>query len=135
MLAGGLTLGVTTQQRLEYTQYVMVYGKSEMKSSSRFRECCTEYNVSHPSMAFKYCVHLGYLVIRQEAILKGQVPEHHVFEPSLISIALQKPTGPHLSHLIFKTKDPNPLFNNPDPLTQYAESRGELPSETSAFLT
>lgn len=126
MLAGELTLSVTTDLRLDYAQYLLVYGKSEMKSSSRFRGCCSEYNVSQPSVAFTYHVRSAYIAVRQEAVTQGQVPEHHVFEPSLISIALQKPTGPNLSHLIFKTDEPNLLSNNPDPLTQYAGSRGEL---------
>ncbi|KAG8965406.1 hypothetical protein FRC00_003670 [Tulasnella sp. 408] len=59
-------------------------------------------------------------------MIQGQFPEHHVFEPSLISIALQKPTGPNLSHLIFKTEDLNVLLKTPDPLTQYASLRGLL---------
>ncbi|KAG8932626.1 hypothetical protein FRC01_012968 [Tulasnella sp. 417] len=105
MLAGGLTLGVTVPQRVEYAQSLLVYGKHQMKSTSRMREQCDEYN---------------------ECISKSETPVHHVFEPSLIASALQKPAGPNLSHLIFKSEDRDILSGTSDPLTHYAHSKGLL---------
>lgn len=46
MLDSGLTIGVSMAQRLKYAQSLLVYGKQEMKTSSRMRTLYLEYKVS-----------------------------------------------------------------------------------------